>query len=129
MDHGKITHDSKNLVRLVDEYSIVIQEFFEKRVEIWLETVGHGVFDIKHYWLRYEFAPSQGQIHAHLLAICADHSFNVAMHRLKGNKETQAKILQSWSKRPTATQLKLNRILMTSILTKKTVHVQNNSLM
>jgi hypothetical protein len=104
----------------VDEYSIVIQEFFEKRVEIWLETVGHGVFDIKHYWLRYEFAPSRGQVHAHLLAICDS---------LKGKKEAQAKFLQSWSKRPTATQLKLNRILMTSILTKKTVHVQNNSLM
>jgi hypothetical protein len=50
-------------------------------------AVGHDVFDVKHYWLRYEFAPSRGQIHAHLLAICSDHSFNVAMHRLKGNKE------------------------------------------
>jgi hypothetical protein len=59
---------------------------------------GHGVFDIKHYWLRYEFAPSRGQIHAHLLAICSNHSFNVAMHRLKRNKEAQAKFLQSWSK-------------------------------
>jgi hypothetical protein len=50
-------------------------------------AVGHDVFDIKHYWLRYEFAPSRGQqIHSHLLAICGDHSFNVAMHRLKGNK-------------------------------------------
>lgn len=83
----------------MDEYSIVIQEFFQKRVEIWLETVGHGVFDIKHYWLRYEFAPSRGQIHAHLLAICGDYSFNVAMHRLKGNKEAQATFLQSWSKK------------------------------
>jgi hypothetical protein len=127
-DQGKITHNSKNLVQLLDEYSIVIQEFFQKRVEIWLETVGHAVFDIKHYWLRYEFAPSRGQIHAHLLAICGDYSFNVAMHRLKGNKEAQAKV-QSWSKRPTATQLKSNRILMNSILTKKTVHVQNDSLM
>ena len=68
-------------------------------MEIWLETVGHDVFDIKHYWLRYEFAPSQGQIHSHLLAICGDHSFNVAMHRLKGNKEAQAKFLQAWSKK------------------------------
>jgi hypothetical protein len=83
----------------LDEYSIVIQEFFQKRVEIWLETVGHSVFDIKHYWLRYEFAPSRGQIHAHLLAICGYYSVNVAMHRLKGNKEAQAKFLQSWSKK------------------------------
>jgi hypothetical protein len=67
-------------------------------VEIWLETVGHGVFDIKHYWLRYEFAPSWGQIHANLLAICGDHSLNMAMHKLKRNKEAQAKFLQSWSK-------------------------------
>jgi hypothetical protein len=34
MDQGKIIHDSKNLVQLLDEYSIVIQEFFQKRVEI-----------------------------------------------------------------------------------------------
>jgi hypothetical protein len=39
MDQGKITRDSKNLVQLLDEYFIVIQEFFQKRVEIWLETV------------------------------------------------------------------------------------------
>jgi hypothetical protein len=83
----------------VDEYSIVIQEFFQKRVEIWLETVGHGVFDIKHYWLDMSLLHPGGQIHAHLLAICADHSFNVAMHRLKGIKEAQAKFLQSWSKK------------------------------
>jgi hypothetical protein len=63
-------------------------------------AVGHDVFDIKHYWLRYEFSPSQGQqIHSHLLAICGDHSFNVAMHRLKGNKVAQAKFLQAWSKK------------------------------
>jgi hypothetical protein len=30
MDHGKITHDSKNLVQLLDEYSIVIQDFSRK---------------------------------------------------------------------------------------------------
>jgi hypothetical protein len=57
------------------------------------------VFDIKHYWLRYEFAPFWGQIHAHVVAICGDYSFNVAMHRLKENKVEQAQCLQAWSRK------------------------------
>jgi hypothetical protein len=52
----------------------VIQEYFQLRTEAWLETVGKDVFGIKHYWVRYEFAPGRGQIHAHLLAIPEDQS-------------------------------------------------------
>jgi hypothetical protein len=84
---------------LVDEYSLVIQEFFQKRVALWLETVGKVVFDIKHHWVRFEFAPARGQIHAHLLAICGKQSFNIAMHKLKDDKEAQAIFLQNWSKK------------------------------
>lgn len=65
---------SKKMTKLVNEYSIVIQEYFQRRVEIWLETVGHKLFGIEHYWVRYEFAPGRGQIHAHLLAIPKDQS-------------------------------------------------------
>jgi hypothetical protein len=59
MFQGKITQDSPTLLRLVDEYSVVIQEFFQKRVEIWLETVGKKILRIKHYWGRFEFTPAR----------------------------------------------------------------------
>ena len=49
--------------------TIVIQEYFQERVRKWPATVGKHVFKIKHYWLRYEFAPIRGQIHCHMLAI------------------------------------------------------------
>ncbi len=53
----------------VHEYTIVIQEYFQTRVKHWFDTVGKDVFNVKHYWLRFEFAPGRGQIHAHCLLI------------------------------------------------------------
>ena len=64
---------SDKLCGFVNDYSIVVQEYFQQRVVAWLETVGKDVFNIKHYWVRYEFAPGRGQIHAHMLCIPADH--------------------------------------------------------
>ena len=43
--------------------------FFIKRAEDFLNTVGKEVFGIEHYWGRIEFAKGRGQIHLHLLAI------------------------------------------------------------
>jgi len=81
----------------MDEYSLVVQELFEDRVKTWLETVGKDVFFIKHFWGRMEFSPGRGQIHCHLLAICGDQSYNMVMHKLKGNKVAQATFLQTWA--------------------------------
>ena len=58
-----------SFVQLVNDYTLIVQEYFYERVKLWLSTIGAKVFHIKHYWLRYEFAPSRGQIHAHMLAI------------------------------------------------------------
>lgn len=55
-----------------NDYTLVVQEYFQQRVSLWLQTVGKQVFKINHHWLRYEFAPGRGQIHAHMLAI-TDH--------------------------------------------------------
>ena len=63
---------SPKLSTILNQYSIVVQELFQNRVKHWLDTVGKVVFDIKHHWIRYEFAPGRGQIHAHLLAITGD---------------------------------------------------------
>ena len=65
---------SKGFVKLISDYSIVVQEYFQERTKLWLDTVGKSVFNIAHYWVRYEFAPGRGQIHAHLLAIPNDQS-------------------------------------------------------
>ena len=85
----------KSYVKLVNEYTYIVQEYFQKRVEIWLETVGKVVFKIKHYWLRFEFAASRGQIHAHMLAI-SDH--NQAFQRCNvfanGDKRKKSRVLE-----------------------------------
>jgi len=54
--------------RYINDYTVVIQEYFQVRVRTWLETVGKDIFGIDHYWLRFEFAPGRGQVHAHMIA-------------------------------------------------------------
>ena len=61
--------NQKGGTKWVNEFTLVIQEYFQKKVEDWLKTIGKECFKIKYYWLRYEFAPGRGQIHAHLLLI------------------------------------------------------------
>lgn len=64
-DGKKIDLSSDKTARnkAVNDYSIVVQEFFIKRVEDWLETVGRKVLGIEYYWARIEFAKGRGQIH------------------------------------------------------------------
>ena len=71
---------SRKLSQILNDYAIVVQEYFQKRVEIWLKTVGKKVLGIKHYWVRFEFAPGRGQIHAHLLAIRENKTINRLLH-------------------------------------------------
>jgi hypothetical protein len=76
-----------------------VQEYFQQRIQLWLDTVGKNVFGIKHYWLRFEFAPSRGQIHAHALCIHEDPNVLQEYHRLRANKTLQALYLQEWAER------------------------------
>jgi hypothetical protein len=85
----KMAHDSdaeschvgsEKLTRIVNDYSIVVQEYFQLRVKKWLDSIGKVIFGIKHYWVRYEFAPGRGQIHAHLLAIPRCHGIYRLCH-------------------------------------------------
>ena len=57
---------------LVERYSAVVQEYFQVRMDHWMETVGKKEFGITHYWMRFEFAKGRGTIHAHILAITKD---------------------------------------------------------
>ena len=58
--------DKYGLVKAICEHTRIVQESFQIRVRKWLKIVDSGVFGIKYYWVRYNYAPSRGQIHAHL---------------------------------------------------------------
>ena len=82
--------------KAVNDYTLVIQEYFQIRVKRWFETIGKNVFKIKHYWLRYEFAPGRGQIHAHCLLIMD----NQDLQRLVKHARTvdkKAELLKDWA--------------------------------
>jgi hypothetical protein len=59
------------------------------------------VFGIKHYWVRYEFAPGRGQIHAHLLAIPEDQTiYELCYNDTKelNGKAKRAERMAAWAK-------------------------------
>jgi hypothetical protein len=56
-------------VKAVNDYSIVIQEYFQARVTDFLENYAKQVFGIEHYFARFEFAKSRGHIHVHLISV------------------------------------------------------------
>jgi len=56
-------------MKAVNQYSIVIQEYFITRVKDWMETFAKEVLKVKHYFVRFEFAKGRGEIHAHILAV------------------------------------------------------------
>jgi hypothetical protein len=89
---------------LVHEYTIVIQEYFQLRVRNWFDTVGKNVFGIKHYWLRFEFAPGRGQIHAHCLLILDNMPTQERIYEMRTSASTpmeadqrQAAVLEEWA--------------------------------
>ena len=84
----------------MNDYAIVIQEFFIKRTEDYLNTVGREVLGIEHYWLRFEFAKGRGQIHAHILVILKKEIQRRIQDRVNaanGNREREAKELSHWA--------------------------------
>ena len=100
---GRLIDFSANVAdrnRAVNDYSIVVQEFFQIRTRDFLATVGKRLFGIRHYWLRYEFAKGRGQIHAHLLAIL-DKSIVRGLERsiqcVSHDLEAQAEVISEWA--------------------------------
>lgn len=101
--HGNVIDlisDRKARNKAVNEYAIVVQEFFIKRTEDYLNTVGRHVFGIEHYWCRFEFAKGRGQIHAHILVILSKSIQARIQERVdlaKGNREREAKYVSDWA--------------------------------
>jgi hypothetical protein len=67
--------------KLVEMYSLVVQEFFQIRLQNWMDTIGKDIFRIKHHYTRFEFAKGRGQIHAHILAITQDNGLCVEFYK------------------------------------------------
>jgi hypothetical protein len=88
-----------NWVEIVNNHTLIVQEYFQERVKIWLETIGKEVFKIKHYWLRFEFTPSRGQIHVHILAISDFRHVFERYSQFAGNRPLQAELLRLWSEK------------------------------
>ena len=102
--HGKeidFTNDRKARNKAVNDYAIVIQEFFIHRTEDFLNTVGKDMLGIEHYWLRFEFAKGRGQIHAHILVILKKFLQNEIQQvdAAKGNREKEAKAVAKWAEK------------------------------
>lgn len=86
--------------RAINDYSLVVQEFFQIRTKDFLEHIGQEIFGIKYYWVRYEFAKGRGQIHAHLLAITDEQkndSISKRLYDLRTDKNAQAALLAEWA--------------------------------
>jgi hypothetical protein len=74
-EHPLTTLDSiTDKVKAVNDYSIVIQEYFQARVTDFLENCSKQVFGIEHYFARFEFAKRRGQINVHILAVLGEKS-------------------------------------------------------
>jgi hypothetical protein len=54
------------------KYPLFVNDFFMKRVTLFMKTVMKNALQIKHYWGRVEFAPGRGAIHLHVVAIGKD---------------------------------------------------------
>ena len=89
--------EDKKYIQLVNDYTLIVQEYFQQRVALWLKTIGKHLFGIQHHWLRYEFAPGRGQIHAHMLAITDHKHVFENSYKHKHDKEKQAEILATWA--------------------------------
>ena len=64
--------DLNSSMKAVNYHTALVQEFFHKRVESWIQNVGKPLLNICHYWAAFEFAAGRGQIHIHMLAITKD---------------------------------------------------------
>tara|TARA_B110000902_G_C14245785_1_gene564230 strand:+ start:51 stop:1298 length:1248 start_codon:yes stop_codon:yes gene_type:complete len=94
--HDMIYHHSSKIrntakQKLLERHTTIVQQFFQHRMDNWLETVGKSVFNIEHYFLRFEFTKGRGQIHAHMIAITSDNDFIAEYYsKTSENKTTQA---------------------------------------
>ena len=81
------------------DHLLVVTEFFQKRLETWLATVGRNVFKILHHWGAYEFAKGRGVIHIHLLAIADNMDVMQKYYHLRNDKVAQVKHIAEYARK------------------------------
>jgi len=106
-----LVNDRKARNKAVNDYAVVIQEFFIRRTEDCLNTVGRDVLGIEHYWLRFEFAKGRGQIHAHIVATLKKEIQNEIQDQVnsaRGNRGREAEMMSDWADRQFGMTVKIN---------------------
>ena len=99
---NKDTNISMKATRKAAElFSITVQQFFQIRVQEWIDTVGKKALDIEFYWGRYEFTKGRGQIHIHMLCITRNrHVFKqYYKHTQKGQYQKAIDLLSEYAER------------------------------
>jgi len=84
------------IMKAVNQYSIVIQEYFTLKVKDWIETYAAQVLQVKHWFVRFEFAKGRGEIHAHILAIADNMNVYIKAHEAPTTTE-KTEILASYA--------------------------------
>ena len=93
-----LREDATRRYQASQDYSLLAQEFSQERLVLYLKEVITPVFGVKHYWYRFEFAKSRGQIHFHLFAICADKQPHKLLHEMEGGEsQDAADALAKWA--------------------------------
>ena len=49
--YQRMWQDNQIPSHLINDLTVVVQEYFQRRVKAWMEIVGKPIFKIKHYWL------------------------------------------------------------------------------
>ncbi len=57
------------------KYPLFVNDFFMKRVNLFMKTVMKKALQIEHYWGCVEFAPGRGAIHLHVVTIAKDRAY------------------------------------------------------
>ena len=90
---------NSRLYRDVQGYSTIARQFFQLRLDIYSKAVSIPVFGAKHYWYRFEFAKSRGQIHFRMFAISAGNQPKRLPHAMKnGGAQEKAGALAKWAR-------------------------------
>ena len=98
--HEDCYHGSTKLTEILNDYTVVVQEYFQIRFDLWMKHIGVPIFGIAHYWGRFEFTPGRGQIHIHFLAIRKDQTiFRLCYEDLQKNdgKKKRDNRLAQWA--------------------------------
>lgn len=85
-------NDATAIRKSAKRYPLLVNQFFMKRADEFVNTFGKEALGIKYYWARIEFAPGRGQIHLHLLGIGENRTYLLDYYKAKTVEEKTAVI-------------------------------------